>query len=92
MGINPTPTPILEKSSFSCPKRGSGMAELFFQLEKIPYVYDTKLLKLFRIEKQQTTEIIDQEILRSIRFDSIEISRKQALNLSKRLDRQSRIG
>ena len=62
------------------------MAELFFQHKKIAYVYDTKLLKLFRIENQQTTEILDQETLRRIRFDSVEISRNRAINLSKRLE------
>ena len=62
------------------------MAEVFFKHKKIPYVYDTKLLKLFRIGKQLSTEIIDQEIIRGIRFSSAEINRKQALKLSKRLE------
>ena len=60
------------------------MAKLFFRLENIPYLYDTKLMKLFRIEKQLSTEIKDQKILRNIRFNSIEITRNQAHNLSKR--------
>ena len=62
------------------------MAEVFFKHKKIPYVYDTKLMKLFRIGKQLSAEIIDQEILRGIRFNSVEISCKQAFSLSKRLE------
>jgi hypothetical protein len=60
------------------------MAELFFQYKTIPYLFDTKLLKLFRLEKKRKVKIFDLEILRNIRFNSIEIDREQAFILSDR--------
>ena len=59
------------------------MAELFFKYEAIPYLFETKLLKLFRIENKDFVEINEPEVLRNIRFNSIEITRNQALNLDK---------
>ena len=58
------------------------MAELFFQYKTIPYLFDTKLLKLFKLEKELKVEIVDSDILRKIRFNSIEINREQAFILS----------
>jgi hypothetical protein len=58
------------------------MAELFFQYKTIPYLFDTKLLKLFRLEKEIKVEIVDSGILRNIRFNSIEIDREKAFILS----------
>ena len=55
------------------------MAELFFQYEKVPYLFDTKLLKLFRIENKRLIEIKNPETLQKIRFNSIEIDRKKAM-------------
>jgi hypothetical protein len=60
------------------------MAKLFFEYKTIPYLFDTKLLKLFRLENKRQVEIVDSEILRNIRFGSIEIDRKQASVLAKR--------
>jgi len=54
------------------------MAELFFQYEKVPYLFDTRLLKLFRIESKELIEIKNPETLQKVRFDSIEIDRKRA--------------
>lgn len=54
------------------------MAELFFKHEATPYLLDTKLLKLFRIENKELIEINQPEILREIRFNSIEITRNDA--------------
>lgn len=54
------------------------MAELFFKYEAIPYLLDTKLLKLFRIVNKELIEINQPEILREIRFNSIEITRNDA--------------
>ena len=54
------------------------MAELFFKYETTPYLLDTKLLKLFRIENKELIEINQPEILRKIRFNSIEITRNDA--------------
>ena len=59
------------------------MAELFFQCKTIPYLFDTKLLKLFRLENKRQVEIVDLEILRNIRFNSIEIDRELAFVLAK---------
>ena len=59
------------------------MAELFFQCKTIPYLFDTKLFKLFRLENKRQVEIVDLEILRNIRFNSIEIDREQAFVLAK---------
>jgi hypothetical protein len=63
---------------------GGVMAKLFFEYKTIPYLFDTKLLKLFRLENKRQVEIVDSEILRNIRFGSIEIDRKQASVLAKR--------
>jgi len=57
------------------------MAELFFQHDEVTYIYDTKLLKLFRLEGNQSLEINSPETLRSVRLFSSEISRKQALEM-----------
>jgi hypothetical protein len=59
------------------------MAELFFQYKRIPYLFETKLLKLFRLENKRQVEIVDSGILRNIRFYSIEIDREQAIFLAK---------
>ena len=60
------------------------MAKLFFEYKTTPYLFDTKLLKLFRLEKQRQVEIVDSDILRNIRLHSFEIDREQALKLSDR--------
>ena len=54
------------------------MTELFFQYNTIPYLFDTKISMLFRIENNRIIEIVDREILRKVRYDSIEIGRKCA--------------
>ena len=69
------------------PKWSNNLAELFFQYEKVPYVYSTKFQKLYRFGEQKIHGILDPEILKSVRFDSIEISRRQALILSKWLEK-----
>jgi len=61
------------------------MAELFFQYDNVPYVFNTRLLKLFRLDHTRITEISSPEILRNIRFDSIEINREQAFTLAKEI-------
>jgi hypothetical protein len=67
------------------------MAELFFQCKTIPYLFDTNLLKLFRLENKRQVEIVDSEILRNIRFNSIEIDREQAFVLAKGNANQKKI-
>jgi hypothetical protein len=57
------------------------MTELFFQHGEITYIYDTKLLKLYRLEGNRSIEISSPETLRNVRLFSSEISRKQALEM-----------
>jgi hypothetical protein len=57
------------------------MAELFFQHEAMTYLFDTKLLKLYRLEGTQTVEIENQETRRNVRLSASEISREQAFKM-----------
>jgi hypothetical protein len=59
------------------------MAEVFFQYEKIPYLFDTRLSKLFQIKTEDLIEINEPAILKNVRYKSIEINREQALILAK---------
>ena len=59
------------------------MAEVFFQYEKIPYLFDTKLSKLFQIKTEELIEINEPTILKNVRYKSFEINRKQAFILAK---------
>ena len=54
------------------------MAEVFFQYEKIPYLYDTKQSKLFQFKTEKLVEINEPKILKNVRYKSIEIKREQA--------------
>jgi hypothetical protein len=65
---------------------GIDMAELFFQFKTVPYLFDTEILKLFRLENNRIIEIIDREIFRNIRFNSIEIDRNHAFRRSLKVD------
>ena len=58
------------------------MPQLFFQYKTSPYLFDTKLLKLFRLENKRLIEITKPELLKHIRFDSVEIDREQAYRLA----------
>ena len=60
------------------------MPQLFFQYKTSPYLFDTKLLKLFRLENKRLNEITKPELLKHIRFDSVEIDREQAYRLAYR--------
>jgi len=73
-------------SKYFIRKWSKGMAELFFQHEKIPYLFDTRLLKLFRIKNKETTEIVNRKIVRKIRFNSLEIDRQKAFRLSQQIE------
>ena len=59
------------------------MAKYYFEYKTTPYLFDTKQLKLFRIENKKQVEIVDSEILRSIRLNSNEIDSRQAILLAK---------
>jgi hypothetical protein len=57
------------------------MAQLYFQHDAIPYIFDTKLLKLFRLEGSRSVEINNPDIVRNVRLYAAEISQEQALKM-----------
>ena len=57
------------------------MAELFFQHEAMTYLFDTKSLKLYRLEGNRSVEIDNPETMRNVRLKSAEISRHQAFKM-----------
>lgn len=57
------------------------MAQLYFRHETIPYIYDTKLFKLYRLERKRSVEINNPETAHNVRFHSAEISRETALKM-----------
>lgn len=54
------------------------MTELFFHHDTTTYLFDTNLLKLYRLEGNQSVEIDNPEIKRKVRLNSTEISREKA--------------
>ena len=58
------------------------MAELYFQHYSDPYLFDTKLLKLYRLKGKQTVEIDNPQTSQKVRYDAVEISREQALKMA----------
>ncbi len=54
------------------------MAELFFHHDAITYLFDTGLLKLYRLDGSQSVEIDNPETMRQVRLKSTEISREKA--------------
>ena len=58
------------------------MAKLYFQHDEISYLFDTKLLKLYRLEGNQSVEINNSETLWNVRLKATEISRKKALKMA----------
>lgn len=58
------------------------MAELFFRHNAVPYLFDTNLLKLYRLKGNQTIEINNPEMLQNVRFYSAEINREQAISMA----------
>ena len=58
------------------------MAELFFKYKTIPYLFDTKRLKLFRLKNGKRIEINNPETLRKVRLSAIEINRELAFRLA----------
>ena len=59
------------------------MSTYFFEYKTIPYLFDTKQLKLFRLQDKRQVEIADAQILRNIRLNSTEIDREKAYVLDK---------
>jgi hypothetical protein len=60
------------------------MAELFFQHDAMTYFFDTKLLKLYRLECNQSVEIDNPETRREVRLNAAEISREQAFKMAEK--------
>jgi hypothetical protein len=58
------------------------MAELYFKHKMTPYLFDTKLLKLFRLKDDYRVEIKNPEIFSNVRLSSIEINRENAVRLA----------
>jgi hypothetical protein len=58
------------------------MAELFFHHDATTYLFDTNLLKLYRLEGNRPVEIDNLEIKRKVRLHSAEISREKALKMA----------
>lgn len=58
------------------------MAELYFEYKMTPYLFDTNLLKLFRLKDHYRVEIKNPEILSNVRLSSIEINRENAARLA----------
>ena len=58
------------------------MAELFFRHNAVPYLFDTNVLKLYRLTGDQAVEIDNPEMLQNVRLYSAEINREQALRMA----------
>jgi hypothetical protein len=58
------------------------MAELFFKHNTTPYLFDTKLSKLFRLKDDNRVEIKSPEILSNVRLGATEIDRERAFRLA----------
>ena len=57
------------------------MTQLFFEHDEITYLFDTKLLKLYRLEDNLAVEIDNPETVQNVRLKSAEISRYQAFKM-----------
>jgi hypothetical protein len=63
-------------------KRREDMAKIYFQHDDISYLFDTKLLKLYRLDGNQSVEINNSETLWDVRLKAAEISRQKALKIA----------
>jgi hypothetical protein len=63
-------------------KRSKDMAKIYFQHDEISYLFDTKLLKLYRLEANRSVEINNSETLWDVRLKASEISRQKALKIA----------
>ena len=58
------------------------MGELFLRYDAITYLFDTSLLKLYRLDGGRSVEVNNPETVRNVRLFSFEISREQAFELA----------
>ena len=63
-------------------ERRTWMGELFLKHDAITYLFETNLLKLYRLEGSQSVEINNPETVRNVRLYSSEISREQAFKMA----------
>ena len=54
------------------------MGELFLRHDTNTYLFDTSLLKLYRLDGDRSVEVNNPETVRNVRLFSSEISREQA--------------
>jgi hypothetical protein len=57
------------------------MSEVYFALEKEPYLYDLKTGKLYKIVGENREEVLNHKLVHDIRYHSIEITRTAARQL-----------
>jgi hypothetical protein len=57
------------------------MSEVYFALENIPYIYDLKAAKLYRLSGNNRVEVVNDQVIHNIRFHSTEITRMDALQM-----------
>ena len=62
-------------------KKRENMAQLFFHHDANTYLYDTNLLKLYRLEGNRPVEIDNPDTRRKVRLNSAEISREMAFKM-----------
>ena len=58
------------------------MDDYYFLYNKKIFMFNARLLKLFRVEDKKLIEIFDPKILHEIRFNSIEVEREQPYRLT----------
>jgi hypothetical protein len=58
------------------------MGEVFLQHDAITYLFDTNLLKLYRLEGSLSVEINNPVTVHNVRLYSAEISRERALEIA----------
>jgi hypothetical protein len=63
------------------------MAELFFKYKTIPYAFDTRQLKLFRLRFNNRIEIKNPKTHRNVRLGSVEINREHAFRLAMEVEK-----
>jgi hypothetical protein len=54
------------------------MSEVYFALEKVPYLYDLKSAKLYQLVGENRQEVFNERLVQDIRYRSVEITRRAA--------------
>jgi hypothetical protein len=53
------------------------MKKVYFEYQRVPYVFDLENSRLFRIEGLDLIEVVNRTILRDLRLKSMEIPRRE---------------